>query len=196
MSGTVWCCWHGRQLQAPMWAAHLSVPADPHPSCLQLVPGLRVTGFKKSANEAVWVNAEIVSKRAAKHPRDKCHCRWVSAVELFPSCCRWAMVLHSAAACGGQRLCATGSCCCCSCPCASSLLCPASMPSFSFAASRCGGWTARMRARCPSCRCRAAAAAAARILRSTFCNALALLRCFLCWPDMPHLPVLASHSAC
>lgn len=84
-----------RWARPPCMAACSAQPPNPLvsllPTCLQLVPGLRVTGFKKSANEAIWVDGEIVNKKAAKHPRDKCHCRWgwlgIFAVVAAAECC-------------------------------------------------------------------------------------------------------------
>jgi hypothetical protein len=46
-------------------------PAD----CHRLLPGVRVTAFKRSQRDALWVDAEVAAKRAAAHAGRKCACR-------------------------------------------------------------------------------------------------------------------------
>ena len=145
-----------RWARPPCMAACSAQPPNPLVSpflaSLQLVPGLRVTGFKKSAHEAIWVDGEIVGKKVAKHPHDKCHCRWgwlsgAAAVAtrvlhlllwVWHGLCSVAEALMLLVAAIHNRqpclACRTHRCC---------------LP----AASRCGGWTQRMKARPPSYRC-------------------------------------------
>lgn len=51
-----------------------SLAADPR-DCPGIVPGTRVTGFKRSPAADLWVDAEVVGKRAGRHEGGKCSCR-------------------------------------------------------------------------------------------------------------------------
>jgi hypothetical protein len=47
--------------------------------CARVGPGTRLTGFKRSGDdeqgEAIWVDAEVVSKQSGPHARGRCDCR-------------------------------------------------------------------------------------------------------------------------
>ena len=43
--------------------------------CNGVVPGTRITGFKRGENAQYWVDAEVVAKKPGKHEGSKCHCR-------------------------------------------------------------------------------------------------------------------------
>ena len=44
--------------------------------CNGIVPGTRITGFKRGDDAQYWVDAEVVAKKSGKHEGSKCHCRW------------------------------------------------------------------------------------------------------------------------
>lgn len=55
-----------------------SVAADPR-DCPAIVPGTRVTGFKRSQSADLWIDAKVVGKKAGRHEGGKCSCRCVAA---------------------------------------------------------------------------------------------------------------------
>lgn len=61
-----------RELSALRFSSGAAEPAD----CPTLVPGTRVTGFKCSPAADLWIDAEIVGKKAGRHDGGKCTCRW------------------------------------------------------------------------------------------------------------------------
>lgn len=58
-------------LAAVRFSSAAAGPAD----CPHLVPGTRVTAFKRSPIEDIWVDAELVAKRPGRHEGGKCSCR-------------------------------------------------------------------------------------------------------------------------
>ncbi len=51
-----------------------SIAADPR-DCPAIIPGTRVTGFKRSPAADLWIDAEVVGKKAGRHEGGKCSCR-------------------------------------------------------------------------------------------------------------------------
>lgn len=51
-----------------------SLAAEPR-SCPAIQVGTRLTAFKRSAIEEVWVDAEVVAKRQGRHEGGRCSCR-------------------------------------------------------------------------------------------------------------------------
>ena len=43
--------------------------------CPRLLPGTRITGFKRSPHDDLWVDAEVLGSKAGRHDGGKCHCR-------------------------------------------------------------------------------------------------------------------------
>lgn len=42
--------------------------------CPQIVPGTLLSGYKRSPQADLWLDAEVVSKKPGKHEGGKCHC--------------------------------------------------------------------------------------------------------------------------
>lgn len=68
------------QPPAPPAGPRTMVPAPPRAKpqarhCPRIRPGTRVTGFKRSKENDIWVDAEVVDKQRGRHAGGKCDCR-------------------------------------------------------------------------------------------------------------------------